>query len=101
MPEARAKIVPWKAPQLLEDYPAWPHTPSGRLVEGHAAWRLQRPLLDQSLCTGCLQCYLLCPDAALAVEAGALAVDLRLCKGCGVCAKECKRSAIQMVLERS
>jgi 2-oxoacid:acceptor oxidoreductase delta subunit (pyruvate/2-ketoisovalerate family) len=89
-------LSPWNLPERLSDYPAWPHAPSGFLVEGHAGWRLQRPVLHRNRCVGCLQCYLLCPDAALRLEDGILRVQLQLCKGCGVCEVECRHGAIVM-----
>jgi pyruvate ferredoxin oxidoreductase delta subunit len=37
-----------------------------------------------------------CPDAAIDED---LNVDLRFCKGCGICANECPKKAIEMVRE--
>jgi 2-oxoacid:acceptor oxidoreductase delta subunit (pyruvate/2-ketoisovalerate family) len=99
MPEVPVRILPWKVPLRLEEHPAWPHTASGRLIEGHAQWRLQRPVFDEGRCTRCLQCYLMCPDAAILLHEGVPSVDLRLCKGCGVCVKECELGAFRMAPE--
>ena len=43
---------------------------------------------------GCCQMY--CPDAAIDQD---LKVDLNFCKGCGICANECPKKAIEMVRE--
>jgi len=37
-----------------------------------------------------------CPDGAIDDD---LVVDLRFCKGCGICANECPKKAISMVRE--
>lgn len=142
---------------------------AGYLVTENAGWRNVRPVIDASACTGCLQCYLYCPDGVIykvppacrptepldaaaapgtescgskpssraearfvglspqssapgapsltlrrpAAENGpaaetprrakarvGVAVDYGFCKGCGVCARECRFGAIAMVGER-
>ena len=102
----------------------------GYLVAKNAGWRNMRPVIDAGACTGCLQCYLYCPDGAVykapsdsqpaarvdvaasaAVRAdvdnratvpvqSAVAVDYDFCKGCGVCVTVCRFGAIAMVAER-
>ena len=37
----------------------------GYLVAKNAGWRNMRPVLDAGKCTGCLQCYLYCPDGCV------------------------------------
>jgi pyruvate ferredoxin oxidoreductase delta subunit len=37
-----------------------------------------------------------CPDSAIDAD---INVDLEFCKGCGICANECPKKAIQMVRE--
>ena len=45
-------------------------------------------------------CWAFCPDGAVQVEEGQLkGIDLAHCKGCGICAQECPRKAIEMVEE--
>ena len=71
-----------------------------------------RPVLATDLCTGCLQCYLYCPDGTIVrtyatkdqLSAGdaslaAVAIDYDFCKGCGICAKTCRFDAIAMISE--
>lgn len=90
---------------------------AGYLVSKNAGWRNVRPVVDATACTGCLQCYLYCPDgtvfktgapgkrrtadgSALDVDArAAVAIDYDFCKGCGVCAKVCTFGAIAMISE--
>ncbi len=78
---------------------------AGYLTAKNAGWRNVRPAIDAAACTGCLQCYWLCPDGTVfkvdQVEpTGApVAIDLDFCKGCGVCAKACKFDAIAMIPE--
>lgn len=98
--EKRSELLKvWSAPRHVDDLPSWPHWPSGHLVDGHASWRLQKPVLQLDACIGCLQCYLMCPDAAIRFGKASLEFELLLCKGCGVCARECKHGAITMEKE--
>lgn len=97
----RPPVIPWATPQALSNYPEWPHAPSGILVEGHASWRQALPQIDNTQCKKCLQCYLLCPDAAISVsEDNKFVIDLELCKGCGVCIRECLFEAIRWSEEK-
>lgn len=81
----------------------------GYLVAKNAGWRNMRPVLDAEKCTGCLQCYLYCPDGCIfrpacqasdATDVGAaVAIDYDFCKGCGVCVEVCRFGALAMVPE--
>ena len=64
-----------------------------------AHWRLSRPEISKENCKRCWICVEVCPEGCLIKEEGGLEVDLRFCKGCGICANECKFSAIQMLRE--
>ncbi len=46
----------------------------------------------------CQLCWVYCPDVCVARGAPP-AVDLRYCKGCGICAEVCPADAIRMVSE--
>ena len=80
---------------------------AGHLVAGNAGWRNVRPIIDVGACTGCLQCYLYCPDGAIfkttapegAKRQVGVALDYEFCKGCGMCVRACKAGAISMVSE--
>lgn len=55
-----------------------------------AAWRRRRPVFRPPECIQCFLCWIFCPDSALRVEGGKVAgVDYEVCKGCGICAREC------------
>ena len=53
------------------------------------------------LCTFCFKCYDFCPDLSIIMDrdAGRREIDLDHCKGCGICAEECPRGAIDWVRE--
>jgi pyruvate ferredoxin oxidoreductase delta subunit len=56
-----------------------------------------KPVL-KGRCNFCLLCWIYCPDAAISQEEGnELGFDYDLCKGCGICARECPLKAIEMV----
>ena len=50
------------------------------------------------ICVGCDNCYVFCPDAAVSHgdEPGKYIIDLKHCKGCGLCAEECPRFCIEL-----
>ncbi len=63
-------------------------------------WRSHRPIRDDEACNDCLLCFIYCPDAAIEAENGHIGkIILKHCKGCGICARECPRKAIEMVDE--
>ncbi len=62
-------------------------------------WRAERPVTDPKKCVRCATCWLYCPTQSVRHHGTHMAADLRFCKGCGICARECPRSAIVMVLE--
>lgn len=76
---------------------------AGWLTTKNAGWRTFRPVIDNEKCTGCLKCYMDCPDGCIyKVESDekAVAVDLDFCKGCAMCKNACKFDVIEMVAER-
>ena len=53
-------------------------------------WRSMRPVRDMEQCTQCLICWIVCPDASIAIVDGKVdEFDYVHCKGCGICAQEC------------
>ena len=51
--------------------------------------------IDPGRCVRCLTCLRLCPFAAVVVDAR-VQVAANLCEGCGICAAECPKGAIDM-----
>ena len=94
----KACIQNYLGPKSLKDI-GLPVAKPGILLETNAGWRVVRPLLDLNKCVNCLQCYLICPDGCIGKAAGGLTIDYDYCKGCGMCARECKPGAITMISE--
>lgn len=64
-------------------------------------WRTDRPVWDEQACRSCMICWVYCPDASIQVCDGRMVgIDYFHCKGCGICAHECKFGAIAMVNEQ-
>ncbi len=64
-------------------------------------WRSQRPIFDRNKCNKkCALCDIFCPEGCIERNAeGYAGANLFYCKGCGICAEECRRKAITMVEE--
>jgi pyruvate ferredoxin oxidoreductase delta subunit len=70
------------------------------LLQTNAGFRFIRPVLDPGSCAECMMCYLLCPEGTVyRGDDGKFVIDYDYCKGCGICAHECKFGAIRMVPE--
>ena len=64
------------------------------------SWRVFKPILDKEKCTKCLRCWIFCPEGSIKKEKdGSVSIDYEYCKGCGICAVECKAKAITMERE--
>lgn len=87
-------------PRKLDEIPDTPSFEAGFLATKNAGWRNRRPVIDTEKCVGCLQCYLHCPDGVIFRRDGKVAVDYDFCKGCGICKKLCRPSAIEMEAEK-
>ena len=65
-------------------------------------WRSQRPVFDNSKCNKCGLCYIFCPEGCIEQDAeGYFKPNLFYCKGCGICARECRKKAITMLEEEA
>ncbi len=64
-------------------------------------WRTRRPVLNAEKCVKCGVCLMYCPvNSILRAEDGSFLITYDFCKGCGICAHECKQQAIAMVAEK-
>ena len=69
-------------------------------LSGAAAQAEARRCFTCGFCTMCGNCFMYCPDAAIAQRGSwGFEIDLDYCKGCGVCVQECPRSAMSMIPE--
>ena len=64
------------------------------------SWRSMRPKIDFDKCTKkCYFCFEYCPDGAVSKSDDGPVIDFDYCKGCGICAVECPKEAIEMETE--
>ncbi len=67
------------------------------------SWRTYRPVWYEDRCIQCMACFFLCPEGAILTDDDGKmrGIDYDFCKGCGICANECKakEKALEMVLE--
>ncbi len=87
---------------------SWRKMPIGAIITGGAtslvnktgSWRTMRPVIMYDKCTDCGICWLYCPDSAInRTEKGTYEIDYEYCKGCQICAAECRVGAIETVAE--
>jgi 2-oxoacid:acceptor oxidoreductase delta subunit (pyruvate/2-ketoisovalerate family) len=65
-----------------------------------SSWCTMKPVIERYQCTNCLICWIYCPEPAIYRDPdGLVQIDYEHCKGCGICAEECPRKAIKMVVE--
>lgn len=69
------------------------------LCSDTGSWRTKRPVIDKDKCIYCGFCSLYCPVQCMEALETTFAPDLKFCKGCGICAKECPKDAISMISE--
>lgn len=98
---SRPGIRKFKKPTHISEYPTGPCFEAGHLVTENAGWRTEKPVHQRELCIGCYYCYLCCPEGVISKSEGEgkIDIDYAFCKGCGICAKVCKKNAIQMIRE--
>lgn len=60
-------------------------------------WRTRKPVMDREKCVKCGVCLMYCPvNSIRKQEDGSFGISYDYCKGCGICAHECKKKAITM-----
>ncbi len=94
----RPKISELTIPRNIQEVPK-PTFDAGFIVSKNAGWRTFKPIINKEKCVNCLQCYLLCPEGVIYRTGGKVEIDYDFCKGCGICAYECKLKAICMIKE--
>jgi pyruvate ferredoxin oxidoreductase delta subunit len=63
-------------------------------------WRSNRPIWTKENCSNCMLCWVHCPDSSILVkDQEMIGIDLEHCKGCGICALECRFEALEMIVE--
>ncbi len=64
-------------------------------------WRTKRPVTDHTVCKKCWwNCSVYCPDSVISINSdGHPDINYDHCKGCLICAFECKSGAISIVNE--
>ena len=92
---------------MSEQKPNWRELPKGAVstkssIEYETGdWGVEKPEIDREKCTKCMFCHFFCPEGAIHVrDDGYTEVDLRYCKGCGICADECPVKCIVMVRKK-
>jgi 2-oxoacid:acceptor oxidoreductase delta subunit (pyruvate/2-ketoisovalerate family) len=63
-------------------------------------WRAMRPVVDPEKCVKCATCWAYCPTQCILEKKNYFDANLWICKGCGICARECPQNAITMVEEQ-
>ncbi|HEX21447.1 MAG TPA: 4Fe-4S dicluster domain-containing protein, partial [Actinobacteria bacterium] len=80
-----------------KEHPAAAVIPTGGTSNDYetGGWRSERPVWHEDKCTHCMICWVFCPDSSIKVsERKMYAIDYDHCKGCGICAQECPKNAI-------
>lgn len=65
------------------------------------SWRTERPVVNLEACVGCNLCVQYCPEGIVQSQEKVILIDYTFCKGCGICAYECRQKAIVLVAESS
>lgn len=83
---------------MAKELPIVPTANPGSLAEISAApsWREYRPVIREPEKVNQVVIHF-CPDGAISNKNGTIEIDLRICKGCGICAAESE--GIEMVPE--
>ena len=72
----------------------------GMYVLDTASWRVFRPVMNKEKGIECGMCLAYCPVCAIkGTEDKKYYITYDFCKGCGICAEECPKKAIEMVSE--
>jgi len=68
------------------------------LVNKTGCWRALTPVIDYKKCINCALCWKYCPEICIDLDKdNKPKIILEYCKGCGICAYECPKKAIEMI----
>lgn len=82
--------------KFISDYIV-PIGPEGLHIIQTGKWRTRKPVMDTDKCVKCGMCLMCCPvNSIRRHEDGSFEICYDYCKGCGICAHECKKGAITM-----
>lgn len=95
----KPKMKLWQEPAKVSEYPIGATCPSNNITSVNSGWRTFRPVINNEKCVNCMRCFLVCPDGVIDKSESVLKIDYDFCKGCGICAYECKIKAIEMIKE--
>ncbi len=95
----RPRPQQYTRPEKIAGYPMGPAFRAGFLVDVSSGMRTFRPVINTAKCVNCLRCFLMCPEGSIDKSGSKPEVDYDYCKGCGICAHECKVKAIHMEKE--
>lgn len=84
---------------LCKTEACWSYANKQMLCLDTSSWRTQRPVVAFDTCNRCGLCYIFCPTQCITEDDEKFTPNLKFCKGCGVCAKECPKGAINMIPE--
>jgi pyruvate ferredoxin oxidoreductase delta subunit len=77
-----------------------PIAQEGLYVLDTASWRTVRPVMDKEKCVECGLCMAICPVLSIRRDDNKKhRISYDYCKGCGLCARECAKKAIDLVDE--
>ncbi|MDR0426973.1 MAG: 4Fe-4S binding protein [Dysgonamonadaceae bacterium] len=96
----RPRLKKYIKPEHIKDYPVGPSFEAGFLTSENSGWRTEKPVVNNSRCTACRQCYLCCPEGVIFKKDEVIDIDYSFCKGCGICARVCPKKAIIMRQEK-
>lgn len=78
-----------------KDLPAMAVSYEPTSVNKTGCWRALTPVIDYNKCISCMICWKFCPEICITLEEKPKII-LEYCKGCGICAFECPKKAIEM-----
>ena len=94
----RREVTGYDFPKTLNEIPL-PSIKPGVLLDVNSGFRTEKPVINTEKCVNCMMCYIVCPEGTIYKDNDKMAVDYDYCKGCGICAHECRPHAIDMVPE--